>query len=186
MNRILTPALLGLALLSTPAFAHNGLLHEGCPTGQVFTAGDLTITGGYTRAMLPKAQVSGGYLTIENKGQGADRLLGGSTEAARTVQVHQMRMDGDVMKMREVEGGLEIPAGGTVTLAPGGNAYHLMFMGVGTPFEAGQCLQLTLKFEKAGDVPVVLNIGGAAADAAPEGEMTMPMDHAGHEMAPAQ
>lgn len=186
MNRLLIPALLGLALVATPAFAHNGLIHEGCPTGQVFTAGDLTITGAYTRAMLPKAQVSGGYLTIENKGSSADRLLGGSTQAAKTVQVHQMKMEGDMMKMGEVEGGLEIPAGGTVALSPGGDAYHLMLMGVGTPFEEGQCLQLTLKFEKAGEVPVVLNIGGAAADAAPEGEMSMPMDHSDHQMTPAQ
>ena len=186
MNRLLFPALLGLALIATPAFAHNGLIHEGCPTGQVFTAGDLTITGAYTRAMLPKAQVSGGYLTIENKGSSADRLLGGSTQAAKTVQVHQMKMEGDMMKMGEVEGGLEIPAGGTVALTPGGDAYHLMLMGVGTPFEEGQCLQLTLKFEKAGEVPVVLNIGGAAADAAPEGEMSMPMGHSDHQMAPAQ
>ena len=185
MKRSLAPALLGL-LSVTPAFAHNGLIHEGCPTGQVFTAGDLTISGAYTRAMLPQAKVAGGYLVVENKGTTPDRLVGGATEAAKTVQIHQMKMEGEMMKMNQVEGGLEIPAGGSVELTPGGNAYHLMLMGVGTPFEEGQCLQLTLKFEKAGDVPVVLNIGGAAAATAPKGEMSMPMDHTDHEMAPAQ
>lgn len=190
MKRFLAPALLGLALIATPAFAHNGLIHEGCPTGQVFTAGDLTISGAYTRAMLPQAKVGGGYMTIENKGSAPDRLVGGTTEAATTVQVHQMKMEGDMMKMGEVEGGLEIPAGGTVALTTGGDGYHLMLMGVGKPFKEGECVQLTLKFEKAGDVPVVLNIGGTAADAAPEGGMAMPagetMDHSAHEMAPAQ
>lgn len=180
MKRFLVPVLLGL-LSITPALAHEGLVHDGCPVGQAFTAGDLTITGAYTRAMLPQAKVGGGYLVIENKGTAADRLLGGTTEAAKAVQVHQMKMEGDMMKMGEVEGGLEIPAGGTVALTTGGDGYHLMLMGVGTPFKEGECLQLTLKFENAGDVPVVLNIGGTAADAAPEG-----MDHSAHEMAPAQ
>lgn len=193
MTRFLAPALLGLALFATPAFAHNGLIHEGCPTGQVFTAGDLTITGAYARAMLPSAQVSGGYLTIANTGATPDRLLGGSTEAAKTVQVHQMKMDGDMMKMSEVEGGLEIPAGGSVALAPGGDAYHIMLMGVGTPFKEGQCLQLTLNFEKAGEVPVVLNIGAPAASAPPDGTSAPAeaapmdgMDHSNMMMAPAQ
>ena len=185
--KLLVPALLGLFSI-TPALAHEGLVHDGCPVGQVFTAGDLTISGAYTRAMLPKAQVGGGYFVIENKGSAPDRLLGGSTEAAKTVQIHQMKMEGEMMKMGQVEGGLEIPAGGSVALTPGG--YHTMLMGVGTPFKQGECLQLTLKFEKAGDVPVVLNIGGTAADAAPEGGMAMPagepMDHSAHEMAPAQ
>ncbi|MDC9822336.1 copper chaperone PCu(A)C [Devosia sp. ZB163] len=171
MKHILVPALAGLALLATPAFAHNGLVHDGCPVGQAFSAGDLTITGAYTRAMLPQAKVAGGYLVIENKGTAPDRLLGGATEAAQTVQIHQMKMEGDMMKMSQVEGGLEIPAGGSVALEPGG--YHVMLMGVGTPFKEGECLELTLKFEKAGDVPVILNIGGTAADAPPEG-------HEGH------
>lgn len=170
MQRFLVPALLGL-LSATPALAHEGLVHDGCPIGQVFTAGDLTISGAYTRAMLPQAKVGGGYLVIDNTGVAADRLLGGTTEVAKTVQVHQMKMEGDMMKMGHLEGGLEIPAGGSVALTHGG--YHLMLMGVGTPFKQGECLELTLKFEQAGDVPVVLNVGGPAADAAPAG-------HAGH------
>jgi copper(I)-binding protein len=156
--------------LATPAFAHNGLVHGGCAAGQVFTAGDLTISGAFTRAMLPNAKSGGAYFSIENKGSAADRLVGVSTAAAQLAQVHEMKMEGDVMKMGEVPGGLEIPAGGTVTLAPGG--LHVMMMGVGVPFKEGECLELTLKFETAGDVPVVATIGGTAADAAPE--------HAGH------
>lgn len=185
MKLFLAPALLGLVLAASPALAHEGLVHEGCPAGQVFTAGDLTITGAYTRAMLPQAKVGGGYLTIENHGATPDRLLGGATEAAKSVQVHQMKMEGDMMKMSEVEGGLEIPAGASVALTPG--EYHLMLMGVATPFKQGECLALTLKFEKAGDVPVILNVGATAATA-PEAGTAMPMDNMDHSnmmMAPA-
>lgn len=180
-------ATFGLALLATPALAHNGIEHGGCAANQTFAAGDLTISGAFTRAMLPKAQVAGGYLVIENKGATPDRLLGGATQAAKVVQIHQMQMDGDMMKMSEVEGGLEIPAGGKAELTPGG--YHIMLMGVGTPFKEGECLELTLKFEKAGDVPVVLNVGGTAAASAPEAGAMAPMDGMNHDnmmMAPAQ
>lgn len=170
-------AVLGLAFLATPAFAHNGLVHDGCAANQTFTAGDLAISGAFTRAMLPKAQVAGGYLVIENKGAAPDRLIGGATMAAKVVQIHQMKMEGDMMKMNEVEGGLEIPAGGKVELTPGG--YHVMMMGVDTPFNEGECVELTLTFEKAGDVPVVLSVGGTAAATAPKGH-----DHS--MMAPAQ
>jgi copper(I)-binding protein len=69
--------------------------------------------------------------------------------------------------MAQVEGGIEIPAGETVVLAPGG--LHVMFLGIDVPFKDGECLELVLQFEKAGEVPVVLTIGGIAADAAPEG-----------------
>ena len=172
-----------LAGLSTPAPAHQGIIHEGCPTGQVFTAGDLTITGAYARATPPNAKVGGGYLVIENHGTAPDTLLRGVSEAAKTAEVHKMEMAGDVMKMGAVEGGLEIPAGGSVALTPG--AYHLMMTGLIPAFKQGQCLKLTLQFAKAGDVPIILNIGSMAAGAAPDstmampaaGAMDMPMDH---------
>ena len=167
MKHLLAPALLGLTLIATPAFAHNGLVHDGCPANQTFTAGAITVTGAYTRATLPQAKVAGGYLVVTNTGTEPDRLIGGATEAASTVQIHEMKMEGDMMKMSQVEGGLEIPAGGEVALAPGG--YHIMMMGVGTPFTEGECLELMLTFEKAGDLPVVLSLGGTAAAAPPEG-----------------
>lgn len=153
------------------ATAHEGLVHDGCAARQVFAAGDLEITGAFTRATLPAAKVAGGYLTIENRGATPERLLGGSTEVAERLEIHQMEMDGDTMKMSRIEDGLEIPPGQTVTLAPGG--FHLMLLGLVSPFTEGECLEVTLQFEQVGEVPVVLNIGGIAADAAPA-------EHAGH------
>ncbi len=171
------PALAGLSILfASPVLAHDGVVHDGCAADQVFRSGDLLISGAFTRAMLPSAKVGGGYLVIENRGTAPDRLVGGASEAAAVVQVHKMEMEGDMMKMGEVEGGLEIPAGGSVTLTPGG--FHLMLMGITQPFQEGECVEMMLKFETAGDVPVVLSVGGTAADAAPD-------PHAGHEMAPA-
>lgn len=189
MKSILMTAVIGLTLLATPAFAHMGMKHGGCPADQVFAAGNITITGAYARATLPQAKIGGGYLTIVNKGPTADRLIGGSTENAAALQVHQMKMEGDMMKMSEVDGGLEIPAGGTVVLSPGGDSFHLMFMDIKQPLKAGECLDITLQFEKAGPVPVELTIGDVAADAPPAGGAMTPMDGMNHDnmmMSPAQ
>lgn len=149
-----------------PALAHEGLVHDGCPTGQTLTAGGLTIPGAFTRAMLPQARTGGGYMSIANAGSEPDRLVGAESEAAKLAQLHVMQMDGEVMKMGEVEDGVGIPAGGTVTLVPGG--LHVMLLGIEVPFKEGECLELSLEFEKAGKVPVVLNVGGVSAEGAPE------------------
>jgi copper(I)-binding protein len=158
-----------LALFANAAFAHDGLVHEGCDPHATFTAGGLTLSGAFARAMLPNAPSAGGYVAIANGGAEAARLTGATSDAAQVIQFHQMSMDGDVMKMGEVEGGIEIPAGETVALAPSG--LHMMFMGIGKPFKEGECVEVVLHFEQAGDVPVVLSIGGAAADAPPEMQM---------------
>jgi copper(I)-binding protein len=70
------------------------------------------------------------------------------------VQIHEMKMEGSVMRMREHEGGLEIAPGATVTLAPG--SLHLMMMGLKAPFKQGEKVPVTLTFEKAGKIDVEL------------------------------
>lgn len=127
------------------------------------TVGPLTLSGAFTRATLPNAPVGGGYVTIANAGSEADRLVSASSPVAEMVQLHQMKMEGEVMKMNEVEGGIEIPAGGTVTLAPGG--LHIMFMGLKERFVEGGKVPVTLTFEKAGEVTIELDVGGIAAGA---------------------
>jgi copper(I)-binding protein len=171
--------LAGALLLATltPAWAHMGIIDEGCPTGQAFTAGDLTITGGFARATLPGARIGGGYLTIANSGAEADTLTGAASEDADAVQVHQMSMDNGVMTMSPVAGGLDIPAGGSVSLDPMG--YHLMIMNLKQPLIENQCLEVTLTFARAGTVPVVLNIAGTAATSAPDGMAMAPADAGG-------
>lgn len=132
--------------------------------------GDLVINAPWTRATPGGAKVAGGYLTVTNTGKSPDRLVGGSFAQANRFEVHEMAMNNGVMTMRPVTGGLEIPPGGTVTLAPGG--FHLMFMDLKQPLKEGETVKGTLTFEKAGSVDVtfdVRSIGAGAGTAAPAG-----------------
>jgi uncharacterized protein YcnI/copper(I)-binding protein len=125
------------------------------------SVGDLNITAGFTKAMLPGQPVGGGFVTIANKGTSDDRLVSASSDRAGEVQLHEMAMEGDVMKMRQLPDGIPVPAGQTVELVPGG--LHLMFFKVVEPFQEGQSVKVTLTFEKAGAVDVVLPVGPAKA-----------------------
>jgi copper(I)-binding protein len=121
----------------------------------------LEISQPWARATPPSAPAGGGFLKITNTGSTPDRLVSASSPVADLVQVHEMKMDGSVMRMREVEKGLEIPAGGSVTLAPGG--YHLMMMGLKAPFKQGASVPVTLVFEKAGKIDVELTVEAMGA-----------------------
>lgn len=128
-------------------------------------AGTIAVTDGYARAMLPGAKVGGGYLTIMNTGEQADRLTGATSPVAGRVEIHSMKTENGVMTMRAEQGGIEVPSGGTVRLEPGG--MHLMFMDVTKPFAAGDAVPLTLHLEKAGDVKAELPIGAPNATEPP-------------------
>jgi hypothetical protein len=130
---------------------------------QEVKAGDLVITQAWTRATPKGAKIGGGYLTIENKGSTPDRLIGGSTDAAAKLEVHEMAMKGGVMTMRPLDNGLTIDPGKTVKLAPGG--YHLMMFDLKNPLKQGETVPVTLKFEKAGEVKVTLSVQGIGAQA---------------------
>ena len=121
-------------------------------------AGDLEISAYRAKAMLPGQPVGGGYLVDRQQGRGADRLIAVTSPSAGKVEIHVMEMVNDVMTMRPVEGGLEIPAGATVELKPGGT--HLMFMAVTEPFKEGGEVPVTLEFEKAGKVDLKLPVTG--------------------------
>lgn len=141
------------------AHAHGG---HGSHEAAEITAGDLVLSAGWARATLPGQKTGGAYVTITNKAGQADRLVSASSSASEKVEVHSMSTENDVMVMRPVEGGLEIPAGGTVELAPGG--LHLMLTNVKAPFKEGETVPVTLQFEKAGsvtlDLPVQKGAGG--------------------------
>lgn len=124
-------------------------------------AGDLVITQAWSRQTPSGAKVAGGYLTIENKGATADRLVSGSGDVAGRVEIHEMAMDGGVMTMRPLDKGLVIDPGKTVKLAPGG--HHLMLMDLKSPLKQGDKVPLTLQFEKAGKVTVSLDVQGVGA-----------------------
>jgi len=128
------------ATLIAPAAAHEyniGSLHIGHP---------------WSRATPKGATIGAGYLKITNNGTTPDRLLGGSSEAANSFELHVMSMENGVMKMRPVEGGIEIKPGETVEFKP--ESYHVMFVGLKEPLVQGHRVKATLDFEKAGKVAV--------------------------------
>jgi copper(I)-binding protein len=137
-------ALLTLLLMAAPAAAHD------------YKLGALEIGHPWARATPPTAPTGGGFLSVRNTGTTPDRLISASSPAAESVQVHEMKMEGSVMRMRELAGGLEIAPGATVTLAPGG--LHLMMMGLKAPLKQGERVPLTLVFEKAGKIDVELAV----------------------------
>lgn len=128
-----------------------------------FKAGQITIGHPYARASVPGQVAGGGYLSLDNQGTSGDRLLSASADVSQSVQLHSMAMDGDVMRMRQVEG-IELPAGKKVELKPGG--LHIMFIGLKAPLKAGDKFPLTLKFERAGEVKVQVSVeAGSTAPA---------------------
>jgi copper(I)-binding protein len=138
---------------------------------KTFKVGDLTIETPWMRATPKGAPVAGGYMKITNNGTTADRLVGGSIEGAKRFEVHEMSMDGSVMRMRELPNGLEIKPGATVELKPAG--LHIMGFDLAGGFTAGQTVKGTLKFEKAGEVAIeytVTPIGAGAPDHAGHGQ----------------
>jgi copper(I)-binding protein len=93
---------------------------------------------------------SAAYMVLRSRG-GADTLLAVATDVAEVVELHTVERDGDIMRMRPVQQ-IEVPAGGTTALEPGG--FHVMLIGLRRDLQAGDTIRLTLTFANAGDVLV--------------------------------
>ncbi len=132
-----------------------------------YTVGNLQIANPWTRATPKGSTVAGGYMVITNKGTAPDRLVGGSSSAASRFEVHRMGMEGGVMTMRPVEGGLEIKPGESVELKPG--SFHVMLMGLKQPLEKGQRIKGTLEFANAGKVEIEYTVEAIGATPAASG-----------------
>ena len=147
-----------------------------------YDVGSMHISEAWARATPKGAAAGAGYMTITNKGTAPDRLSCVSDDASAQCQIHSMTMEGGVMKMRPVEGGLEIKPGETVMLKPGG--YHVMFVDLKHPLEQGQAVKATLRFDHAGTVDVEYPIAaiGAAAPGAAAGGGSMMMQGGGMNM----
>lgn len=138
------------------------------------TVGDITVKAPWARASAGMARAGAAFMTIDNAGAEADRLVSASADVSKTVELHTHVKDGDVMKMRRVEA-VDVPAGGAVELQPGG--YHVMFMGLQQPLEDGESFPLTLTFETAGDVTVEVMVMGAGAMGPGHGAMNNGKSH---------
>lgn len=103
------------------------------------------------------------YLTIANSGASGDRLLSVSVAAPAHASLHSTTTENGIARMRPLADGLELPAGKTVVLRPGGD--HVMVMGLQGPLEAGGALPLTLRFEHSGERQVAAEVRPAGAAA---------------------
>lgn len=139
------------------------------PEDSVVDAGDLVITGAILRPapmLMAQAtpQAHGGmntgtsavFMHVTNHGSEPDTLVGAQSDVAELAEVHEMRMQGDLMKMQELKDGLEIPAGETVVLERGG--YHIMLINLTRDMHEGDEIELTLEFDVAGDIELTVPV----------------------------
>ena len=119
-------------------------------SAEMLKQGDISIHHTVIRAGFPGSKVTAGYLELTNNGASDDQLISVQLEGAGKSELHSMEVDNGVMKMRPLKDGITLPAGETVTLAPGG--LHLMFMQLDAMPKEGEARQLTLVFEKAGSI----------------------------------
>lgn len=147
-------------------FALVALVAAGLPTLANAQAA-LKVEGAWARPTVKGQAAGGGFLKITG-GAGPDKLVAVAADVSKSVELHSMAMDGDVMRMRQIAA-IDVPAGQVVELKPGG--LHVMFMGLKEPLKAGQSIPLTLRFEKAGEMKVDMKVMTPPA---------APMPHAEH------
>ena len=141
-------AVLGATLMASVAFAQD------------FQLKSLVVSNPFSRATPPGAKIAGAFMSIENRGKEVDRLVGATSPAAGLVEIHEMAMDGAVMRMRAVTG-IDLKPGATLALKPGG--YHMMLEDLKQPLTEGEEIPLTLKFERAGSIDVRVKIEAMGA-----------------------
>lgn len=133
-------------------------------------AADVVVVDAWMRATPAGAPVAGGYLTLRNIGRAPDRLSSVHSPAAREVQIHEVRYEGGIARMRRLTDGLALAPGSTVALKPGGA--HLMFLDPVRPLAEGDRVTATLNLERSGPIEITIPVRSAGAAEASE--------HAGH------
>jgi hypothetical protein len=142
MNRVLCAVCVAAILLAGPASA-----------ARIYNKGTIQLRDPSIRATPPGAEAAAGYVAIRNTGGEADRIVGASSPAAARVELR-------VTKMREVPH-FELPARKQLVLHPGGA--HLLLVGLKQPLLKGQHVPLTLRFERAGEMHLELEVQASGA-----------------------
>jgi copper(I)-binding protein len=155
---LMTPIALVLSVLSTAAFAQA-----------------VDVQGAWARATVQGQMASGAFMKLTAK-EGS-KLVGISSPVAGVVEVHEMKLEGDIMKMRAVEGGVDLPAGKAVELKPGG--YHVMLMDLKMPLKKDTTIPMTLTFKDAKGVQSTMAIKVPVTTTPPTGAS---MAHGDHKM----
>ena len=151
LQRLTTPFLLAATLLAGAA--------------QAQTAAPVAVDGAWARASVQGQKASGAFMRLT--APEATRLVRVESPVAGVAEVHEMKMEGDVMKMRALPG-LDLPAGKAVELKPGG--YHVMLMDLKAPLAKGASVPLTLVFQNANGVETQQQVQLPVATAAPGGQ----------------
>ena len=123
---------------------------------------DVRVVDAWARAVPAVAPVAGGFFTVINTGKATDQLLRVESPIAKRIEIHQMRSDGGVMRMRAQPTGVVVPAQGLLEFKPGG--YHLMLIGPTRALIEGGHFEATLVFQRAGKVKVTFAVRGVGAD----------------------
>lgn len=145
MRRLLGPVMgLVSVLICAPAFGH--------PDGHPDHDHDVRVVEPWIRETAPKARTAAAYMVLWNRGESADRLVSASTAVAERVEIHTIVADGDRRSMRPLPDGLALPGQEAQTLEPGG--LHLMLLGLKAGLEAGESVDMVMRFEKAGEIHV--------------------------------
>jgi periplasmic copper chaperone A len=158
MRKIACICSIALTLLTTGAGAQQG-------------AGSIEVQHAWARASAGKTGAA--YFSVVNKGATPDRLVAVSTPAADKAQIHEDKMENGMMEMRPV-GPMVIAPGQSAQLKP--SADHVMLMGLKHPLKEGETFPLTLSFEKAGDIQVVVTVEKAGAMGADASHDQMQME----------
>lgn len=147
-----------LAALFAPLLAH---------------AADVEVKSAWVRGTVPAQKISGAFMDLTSKGGAA--LVGASAPVAEAVEVHEMKLEGGVMKMRATSR-LALPAGKAVSLKPGG--YHIMLMGLKGQLKTGDTVPITLRIEDAGKKVESVTVNAEVRDLT---EAPADNPHAGHQ-----
>lgn len=147
-----------LILSAVAAIALSGAVLTTAPS--VVMAGDadgFVAHDPYLRSSTPSSKSGAAFLELTNNSGQDDRLVGARSPLEGMIELHTHEQDANgVMRMREIEGGVVIPAGETHKFMRGGD--HLMFMGMTAPLDQGQEIAVTLIFEKAGEVEIIVPV----------------------------
>lgn len=160
------------------ATAHQG---HGHAHGAQAKTSPVVVSGAYTAAPRPGVPNLAVYIDrVQNHGQQDDQLLSASTGIARATEMHEMKVENDMMRMRQVSA-IDIPAGASVDMNKGASSgYHLMVLGVSRPLKAGENFTLTLNFRHAGSQDVQVQVQDVAGHTGGHEHHHDHDEHAGH------
>ena len=143
-------------MLNRFMMAFASLLAAGTLHAHGTHAGNIHVEEAQARATVGNQANGAAFITIENQGAAEDALLSAATSVAGKVEIHNMSMDGDVIKMRAVER-IDLKVGEKIEMKPG-HGYHIMLMGLKKPLKAGESFPMQLRFRKAGKVQVTVKV----------------------------